>query len=101
MKKIIFEKLYDTSTAEKIGSRSYDCHEGFGCVEETLYRKNSGELFLHVKGNPDICYDHQMPYAEWLGGEAIICEPYFFAEEWVAENLDADIFLKLFDTVRE
>ena len=101
MKKIIFGCLFDTSTAEEIGSWSNDGREGFGYVEETLYRKESGELFLHVKTSPDIYYAHQLSYLDRLNGETIICEPYFFPAEWAEEKLDADTYLELFGHATE
>ena len=94
MKKIIFGCLFDTSTAEEIGSRSYG-------KATDLNRKESGELFLHVKNSPDIYYAHQLSYLDRLNGETIICEPYFFPAEWAEEKLDADTYLELFGHATE
>lgn len=47
MKKIISGRIYDTDTATKLGAwwSSSDVRD-FSRVEETLYRKRTGEFFL-------------------------------------------------------
>lgn len=56
MKKIIANKLYDTETAELVAS-----YRDSSCAER-LYRKRTGEYFLHGRGNSDNDY-----YAVWRG----------------------------------
>jgi len=53
MKKIINHKKYDTETAETLFKWG-NClpRNDFGWMEETLYRKKTGEFFLHGAGGP-------------------------------------------------
>ena len=101
MRKIINKKLYDTSAAKRIGSYSYGRCGDLDFVEETLYRKHTGELFLHGTGGPKSRYATRCSYNEWGGGEAILCVPDFDPERWVEEHLDADTYIELFGPVEE
>lgn len=49
MKKIIDGKMYNTETAKECGTWD-NCEYGFNRVEETLYRKKTGEFFIHGEG---------------------------------------------------
>lgn len=60
MKKIINRKKYDTETAKAVGSWD-NGNPGINYVEETLYRKKTGEYFLHGEGGPNTRYC-------WMGG---------------------------------
>lgn len=50
MKKIINKKTYDTETAKEVCTYSYVFAGDFRKVTETLYRKKTGEYFLHGIG---------------------------------------------------
>lgn len=51
MKKIINKKLYDTSTATCIAEYSGPARvSDFSFYRETLYRKRTGEYFIHGEG---------------------------------------------------
>lgn len=52
MKKIINKKTYDTETAKPVCTYSYVFAGDFRKVTETLYRKKTGEYFLHGIGGP-------------------------------------------------
>ena len=52
MKKIINGKVYDTETAQVLGSWSNMSDRSFERIDETLYRKRTGEFFLHGEGGP-------------------------------------------------
>lgn len=52
MKKIINKKTYDTETAKPVCVYSYVFAGDFRKVTETLYRKKTGEYFLHGIGGP-------------------------------------------------
>lgn len=67
MKKIIKNKVYDTTTAKKLGD--WFCN--------TLYQKRTGEFFLH-------------------GDEKIIPVSYEKARQWAEEHLDADDYISIF-----
>ena len=96
MKKIINGKRYDTETAEKIGvwdnSRSIS---DFDCCEETLYRKRTGEFFIHGGGGARTKYAKE-EYGMYGWGEAIIPLTYDEAREWAETHLDADRYEALF-----
>ena len=98
MKKVINGKLYDTSTAEKIGSWSHGSRRDFRRVREVLYRKKTGELFLHGSGGPLSRYAHRLSYNTWGSGETIIRVPDFDPKEWAAEHLDADTAARLLES---
>ena len=99
MKKVINSKLYDTATAERVsewdnGYRPSD----FAWSSESLYRKRTGEYFLHGEGGP------RSQYCEWHGnsvggGEKIL--PFTLAEarDWAESHLDGDAYEKIFGEV--
>lgn len=60
MKKIINKKSYDTETAKVVCSYSYIFSGDFQRVTETLYRKKTGEFFLHGVGGPASKYSREM-----------------------------------------
>lgn len=102
MKKIINGKVYDTDTAKELGTW---CNAGtwrdFNHIEETLYRKKTGEFFLHGEGGPATKYAQAVDQNSWSGGERIM--PMTFAEsrEWAEKHLDADEYEAIFGTVTE
>ena len=57
MRKIINNKVYDTSTAAMIGlsDNGHEYHD-LAYSGETLYRKRTGEYFLHGEGGPMTSY---------------------------------------------
>ena len=87
MKRIINGKAYDTDTAQKLGTwwSSNDVRD-WHHVEETLYRKRTGEHFLHGHGG---------------GGERIMPMSYDEARAWAEEHLDADDYEAAFGEVTE
>lgn len=102
MKKIINGKLYNTETAKEVASY----HDGkswrdFSHIEETLYRKKTGEYFLHGEGGPSTCYSHRCSDNTWGCGEVI--KPFTEAEakKWAERNLDADEYIEIFGEVEE
>jgi hypothetical protein len=102
MKKIIKNKVYDTETARFIGS--YDNgvdHRDIYSMTETLYRKRTGEYFLHGAGGPGSRYSARIDSNNWSGGEDIIPLTYDQASEWAEEHLDADEYEQEFGAVTE
>lgn len=101
MKKIINGKLYNTGTAEKVGLWSNGrSTRDFRCVYETLYRKKTGEYFLHGEGGA------MTTYAENVGdmrgwGERIYPMTYDEARSWAENKLDADEYEAIFGEVAE
>ena len=102
MKKIINGKLYDTSTAKEMGS----CWNGLGSrdfnhINETLYRKKTGEFFLYGEGGPMTKYAESIGQNQWSGGEEIIPLTVESARQWAEDSLSADEYKKIFGTVAE
>lgn len=97
MKKIINGKLYDTSTAKLIGGDSYNgSHSDFDYWEETLYKKRTGEYFLHGEGGPRSRYSECLGDNSWGWGEAIIPLSFAKAREWAEEHMSADDYAGAF-----
>lgn len=101
MKKIINNKVYDTSTAREIGCNSYSNPRDFHYWCETLYCKRTGEYFLHGEGGPMSRYSEQIEQNSWSGGEKIIPLSYENARKWAEENLTADEYESEFGAVTE
>ena len=63
--------------------------------DETLYRKRTGEFFLHSEGGPRTrCAKRDG--SGWAGGEEISPQSYEEAREWAEENMDADGYASVF-----
>jgi len=101
MKKIINGKVYNTETAQEVGSWSNHLgYRDFSHCDETLYRKKTGEYFLHGEGGP------KSPYAEhtvngWGSGDAIRPLTFDEAREWAEEHLDGDEYEAIFGAISD
>ena len=82
MKKIISNKVYDTNTAQKLGDWDNGHYTNdFAYCAETLYRKKTGEYFLHGEGHALSKYaSHSGNSSGW--GEKIIPMSYTEAQTW-------------------
>ena len=102
MKKIISGKLYDTETAKGIAvwsnGRSY---RDFNHCVETLYKKRTGEYFLHGVGGPMSKYAVSCGQNQWSGGALITPLTLDNARKWAEENMDADDYMQEFGPVAE
>ena len=97
MKKIINGKLYDTDTAKCVGAWSNNrSRRDFSSCDETLYRKRTGEFFLHGEGGPMTKYAQSCGDNTWSGGEEIIPLSAEKARAWAEEKLDADDYGEIF-----
>ena len=101
MKKIINGKRYDTETAKKIGfwDNARLCSD-FDCCEETLYRKRTGEFFIHGGGGARTKYASES-YGMYGWGEAIVPLTEDEAKTWVEQKLDSDTYEALFPVEEE
>lgn len=81
MRKVINGKLYDIETATRIARRQYGTPGDFEYISETLYQKETGELFLHGEGGAMSRYSEQCGNNSRTGGEAIIPERDFDVKE--------------------
>lgn len=101
MKKIINNKIYDTTTAQKCGEWSNGHYTSdFAYCAETLYRKKTGEYFLHGEGHA------LSKYASSSGnscgwGEQIIPLSYAQAQKWAESHLDGDDYISVFGEPEE
>lgn len=102
MKKIINNLLYDTDTARRVGCWDNNLPSSdFGYVEETLYRKRTGEHFLHAYGGAASRYARRVDAQNWASGEAILPLTYEAAAQWAEEHLSADEYMAAFGPVSE
>jgi hypothetical protein len=96
MKKIINGKKYDTETATPIGQyNNGKAVNDFRYYWEQLYRKRTGEYFLHGKGGPMSKYAHSAGDG-YDGGEKIIPLSQDEAREWAEACLDYDDYVAAF-----
>lgn len=97
MKKIINGKVYDTETAKRLGEYEPNPYRSdFHYYCETLYRKKTGEFFLHGEGNAASPYSRSCGQNEWCGSEKIIPMTYAEAQKWTEEHLDGDDYCAIF-----
>lgn len=102
MKKIISNKVYDTETAKLMAAWSNGgSWRDFSHVEETLYRKKTGEYFLFGEGGPQTRYAVSTGQNSWTGGEKIIPLTHETARQWAEEHLDGDEYEAIFGPVVE
>ena len=102
MKKIISGKVYDTDTAQELGSwENAGNWRDYGHMAETLYRKKTGEFFLHGEGGPMTKYAQAVGQNEWSGGSRIMPMSFAEAREWAEEHLDAEEYEAIFGEVAE
>lgn len=102
MKKVLNGKLYDTEKAAKMASweNIQDCRS-FNHLGETLYRKRTGEYFLHGAGEARTKYAQRYEDNMWGHGEEIIPLTVKAAQEWAEEHLDGDDYERIFGAVDE
>ncbi len=102
MKKIINGKVYDTETAKELGIWSNMSDYGnFAQFSETLYRKKTGEFFLHGEGGPMTKYAVAEGSNSWRGGERIMPLSFGGARKWAEEHLDGSEYESIFGAVAE
>lgn len=102
MKKIINGKVYDTDTARELGSWANAGHWGdFSHMEETLYRKKTGEFFLHGEGGAMTKYAKAVEQNSWSGGSRIMPMSFSEARAWAEEHLDGDEYEAIFGEITE
>ena len=85
MKKIINGRVYDTEKAKELGTyANYGSWNDFSHLEETLYRKKTGEYFLFGEG-----------------GRRIMPMTYDEAREWAEKHLEAEEYEAIFGEIVE
>ena len=101
MKRIINGRKYDTNTATLIGDAGHSYPSDFEYWREELYRKKTGEFFLHGWGGPRSGYARRTGQNEWSSGEQIIPLSLKEARRWIETYLDADKYEEIFGPVEE
>lgn len=102
MKKIIKNKLYDTERAQLLGEYAPNPDQSdFSYFVETLYRKKTGEFFLHGEGSAASKYARSCGQNERCGGEKIVPLTYAEAQAWAEEHLDGDDYIAIFGEPEE
>lgn len=95
MKKIINGKLYNTETADKLGEFCTNCTASdFRYLEESLYRKRTGEFFLYGFGGPLTGYAVKLTNG-YRSGQAIRPLTEEEAREWAENHLTADQYIAI------
>ena len=100
MKKVINGKRYNSESAQRIAEHDSDFPvSDFRYWKETLYKKQTGEFFLHGEGNGLSKYAQS--YGDSMGqGEKLIPLTLEEAKEW-AEHLEADKYEEIFEAEDE
>ena len=102
MKRVIRNKVYDTDTAQRLGEYAPNPYRSdFHYFCETLYRKKTGEFFLHGEGNAASKYSRSCGQNEWCGDEKIVPLTYEDAQAWAEEHLDGDEYIEIFGEPEE
>lgn len=101
MKKIINGKKYDTETAKELGcwDNGYLSND-FSYCEETLYRKKTGEYFLHGLGGALTQYSEKT-WNGSTGGQVITPLTEYEANRWAEMHLTVDEYESIFGEVEE
>ena len=101
MKKIIKGKLYDTDTASRVAEwETPTSTSDFKFCRETLYRKRTGEYFLHGEGGALSRYAKH-DYDGMTCGEGILPLAYDTARGWAEQYMDVDAYQDEFGPAAE
>lgn len=102
MKQIINGKMYNTETARKVGTywNGISCRD-FNYVEETLYKKKTGEFFLYGEGGANTGYSKSIGLNCWSGGEEIIPFTERQAREFAEKKLEIEEYIACFGEPEE
>ena len=101
MKKIINGKVYDTTSAKEVGCYENGLPTDFDYIEEILYRKRTGEFFLHGAGGARTRYATSTGGNSWAGGEKILPISYEEARQWAEDHMDAQAYEAAFGAVAD
>ncbi len=102
MKKIVNSRLYDTDTAEMVGSYTNGFPPSdFNYCGEKLYRKKNGEYFIHGEGGPMTRYSVMTGQNSWSDGEDIVPLSEGGARRWAEKRLTVDEYVSIFGEVAE
>ena len=101
MKKIINGKKYDTETTQKLGVFWNELSPSdFRNCTEKLYRKKTGEYFLHGKGGAMSDYSESNGNMT-CGSEKIMPMTESEAKRWAEKLLSGEQYIEIFGEVEE
>ena len=101
MKKIINGKKYDTDTATLIASWDNGLgYNDFSFCKENLYRKKTGEYFIHGEGGALSKYSKSVEMNTRVGGESITPLTEEEAKTWVEQHAN-ESYEEIFGEVEE
>jgi len=102
MQKIINGKKYNTETAEQVGFyRNRYGRNDFNWLEETLYKKRTGEFFLFGEGGPASHYCTWIDNNNRTSGEKIVPLTFEEARKWAEKHLEVEEYEEIFGEVDE
>lgn len=101
MRKVIDGKKYDTNTSAKCGGYEYGCVGDANHIYEVLYRKKTGEFFLHGEGGAFTKYRRDCGPNSYTGGEDITPMTEEEARVWAEDHLDYDEYVRAFGEPEE
>ena len=100
MKKYLNNRVYDTEKSEEIGYfENIEYRNDVSWFGETLYRKKTGEFFLHGIGNAASKYRKYVGFDSFSGDEIIIPIDYKTAEEWAKKYLSPEKYDEIFGEI--
>lgn len=95
MNRVIGGKRYDTDKARLAGEKETGLPGDLDYYRVALYRKRTGEFFMHEEGGPkSVCAKRSG--SGWSSGESIAPLSYAEARRWAEDNLTADECAELF-----
>ena len=101
MKKIINGKTYNTETAKAVSTWCNGEYGNIFYVEETLYRKKTGEYFLYGMSGAAGTYAEKASCNNWSGGSKFIPCTVDQAKEWLEEYGTAEEYIVAFGEPEE
>lgn len=101
MKKIISGRVYNTSTATRVGVYESGFQGDIDYVCEELYRKKNGEFFVYVEGGAATSYAVSRGSDGYAAGEAITPMTYDEAAHWAERHLTGEQYEQIFGEVSE
>lgn len=99
MLKVIGGKRYDTERAERMATHEQPDPGDVTYYAETLYRKRTGEYFLHGEGNSLSRYASNLGGGSWGSGSAIVPMPLEDAMRWAEERLTGEQYESIFGAI--
>ena len=101
MKRVINGKLYNTDTAVDLAVYEANATDSLNYYSERLYRKRTGEYFIHGEGGARTRYAASDGDGWSRGGEAIFPLSVDEARAWAEQHISEEDFERLFGAAHE